>query len=262
MSKKRHLLIDADYLVYLGAFGVETEIDWGDDLWTLHSDLGDAQEKVSEMTRKIVDELKADKVTYVLSCPTESNFRRQLNPGYKANRTSRKPVCYKPLREWFIGAMGAVFWPRLEADDVLGILATESVPSEDRIIVSVDKDFKGIPGKFYRLRPTGEPEKIVVSVEQATQWHLLQTLMGDKVDGYNGIPGVGPKTAEKILQKAIDENAHLTGGLVACCWPAIVAAYQKAGLTEEDALLNARMAWILRDGDYNKTTNKIKLWTP
>jgi DNA polymerase-1 len=45
-------------------------------------------------------------------------------------------------------------------------------------------------------------------------------------------------------------------------WQTVVNTYEKAGMTEEDALLNARMAFILRDGYYNKETKEIKLWTP
>ena len=78
----------------------------------------------------------------------------------------------------------------------------------------------------------------------------MQTLAGDANDGYFGVTRVGLKTAEKILNKDGVE------------WQTVVNTYEKAGITEEDALLNARMAFILRDGYYNKETKEIKLWTP
>jgi DNA polymerase-1 len=42
----------------------------------------------------------------------------------------------------------------------------------------------------------------------------------------------------------------------------VVDAYLKAGLTEEDALMNARMARILRAEDWDFENNEVKLWTP
>jgi DNA polymerase-1 len=70
------------------------------------------------------------------------------------------------------------------------------------------------------------------------------------VDGYKGIPGVGAVGAKKILDKA--ENP----------WEDILASYEKAGLTYDDALRNARLARILRPGEYNSTTKEPILWTP
>ena len=43
-------------------------------------------------------------------------------------------------------------------------------------------------------------------------------------------------------------------------WEAVVDCFKKANLTEDDALLQARVAHILQDGDYEK--GKVKLWTP
>ena len=42
----------------------------------------------------------------------------------------------------------------------------------------------------------------------------------------------------------------------------MVKAYEKADMTEEDALLTARLAYILHDKDYNEETKEIKLWEP
>ena len=45
-------------------------------------------------------------------------------------------------------------------------------------------------------------------------------------------------------------------------WETVVTRYEKAGLKEKDAILNARMARILRKCEYNRTTNEVKLWSP
>jgi DNA polymerase-1 len=75
----------------------------------------------------------------------------------------------------------------------------------------------------------------------------MQTLTGDRVDGYPGCPGIGPARAEKIVD----------GG-----WDAVVDTYAKAGLNESVALVQARMAYILRKGDYIKSSSRVRLWTP
>ena len=87
-----------------------------------------------------------------------------------------------------------------------------------------------------------------ISLEQADRTHLTQALTGDITDGYSGCPGIGPKTAIKVLKEGD--------------WIEVVAAYEKVGLTEEDALIQARVARILRHGEYNKKTKEVKLWTP
>ena len=88
----------------------------------------------------------------------------------------------------------------LEADDLLGILATTLPKYSDAIVVSLDKDLRTIPGRH--LNPSKETSPAVVRVitelEADTAW-LMQTLMGDSTDGYTGVPGIGPKKAEKIL---------------------------------------------------------------
>ena len=72
------------------------------------------------------------------------------------------------------------------------------------------------------------------------------------VDGYSGFQRVANKTAEKIL----DEPPY---------WNKVVAAYNKSGLSEEVALENARLARILRKGEYLEGYDKegdVSLWTP
>jgi DNA polymerase I len=247
---KTILLIDGDVLVYQIGLACERETDWGDDIWTLHSDFGDARSAFESRIDSLKEKLKADDIRIALSCPTDAGFRRQLVPTYKSNRTNRKPLVHAPLREHLLNDWGAVLKPRLEADDVIGMWATEKT-TERRIVVSVDKDFAGVPCEFYKLKNHGEHEHRVVTKPEADRWHALQTLMGDAVDGYAGIKGVGIKTAEKIL-----------AGVEGDYWPTIKNAYEEAGLSEELALSNARLARILRHGEYNDTTNKIRLWTP
>lgn len=250
---KPTILLDGDVFVYQVGLSVEKPTDWGDDLWTLHADFNEAKTLLNAKINRLKEVLEADEVRIALSCPTEEGFRRQLVASYKSNRTgNRKPIVHRPLRQYLIDELGATVAPRLEADDLLGIWATTK-SKKPTILASIDKDFRGVPCEFYKLSQYGDnAARETITEEAASHWHALQTLMGDRVDGYAGVPGVGVKTAEKILSEVTDGNY----------WPVIKAAYEDAGLSEEVALENARLARILRHGGYNFRTNKIKLWTP
>ena len=130
----------------------------------------------------------------------------------------------------------------LEADDAMGIYATQH---KGNIIVSPDKDMRQIPGKLYNLETTQD-----ITAEEGTQWHYIQTLAGDQTDGYSGVPGIGVKRAETLFNK---EGYN---------WSTVVKAFEDKGLTEDDALLNARLARILTIDDYDTTRQEPILWTP
>ena len=242
-TEKPTLLIDGDTLVYEACFAVETPIHWGNDWWTLHADAAEAKQKIDAEVVELVEKLDAGGYKVCLSHP--ENFRKTIDPTYKSNRTSRKPICYGEVKAYVKEAWDAVMWPNIEADDCMGILATAD--PENTIIVSIDKDMRGVPARVYNYR---KPELGVVSISEAEadRFHLIQTLTGDTVDGYSGCPGIGPKRAEAIAD----------GG-----WEAVVEAYAKAGLGEEFAITQARLARILRSGEYIKKTGRIKrYWTP
>lgn len=200
------------------------------------------------MIRSFVGEITSlqkrfDTDYFTLYFSDSRNFRKELDPEYKGKRTKRKPVGYKRLLEWAQEHFTVVRYPMLEADDALG-LECHLDPS-DFVLVSPDKDMKQIACRLFN----GE-EEITVTPEEADYWFWTQTITGDPVDGYKGVPGMGAVGAKKLLDKAEEP------------WEAILGAYLKAGLTEEDAVRNARLARILRPGEYNSTTKQPILWTP
>jgi 5'-3' exonuclease len=79
-------------------------------------------------------------------------------------------------------------------------------------VVSIDKDMAQIPG--WHVNPTKDDFPRWVSEEEADYFLALQWLTGDSTDGIPGLPGIGPKKAEKLLgglrapgnpiQKALD----------------------------------------------------------
>jgi DNA polymerase-1 len=245
------LLVDGDIIVYQMTSSVEVEIEWEPDLWTLHSDAGQAKAKVEDALDVLFKESGADKMVIALS-DLGRNFRKDILPTYKDNRAGkRKPVAYRPVREFLHENYEVFERPGLEADDVLGILSTsKKLIQGDRAIWSIDKDMKTIPGTLYKGQGVYED----VFEADADYWHLIQTLTGDTADGYKGCPGVGPVKAEKFLKPFI--------GSVPDMWLQVEAAFVNAGLTREDALQQARVARILRASDYDFKAKEPILWEP
>ena len=147
-------------------------------------------------------------------------------------------------------------------------------------MVTIDKDMSTLPGLHYRLHQTvlGVFE---VTEAQADLFHLKQGIAGDVTDGYAGCPGWGMETAEQYLAepfKFVKETRVLKSGKNAgeervewkrhplsedeTIWDGIVSLYTKAGLTEQDAIVQMQVARILRTSDYNFKTKEPILWTP
>ena len=251
----RTALIDADVLAFQAAVVSEKATNWGDGLWTLHAYEEDAQGAFEGSVTKLIEATGADKA--ILAFSDKVNWRKAVLPTYKSNRAgSRQPLLRSHLAAWAQGQFDCYVRPTLEGDDVLGILATLKRKKGDEVVVcSIDKDFKTIPGFHYNF---GKREFFEVSAGEADYWHLMQTLTGDTVDGYSGLPGVGPVAAEKLLAPFWRAEEFDAEG----AWEAVVAAFDKKGLGEEEALTQARVARICRASDYDFTSKEVILWTP
>ena len=240
-------VIDADILLYKACRVAEEEVNWGDDQWILWSDLNKVKTIIDDQIDLLVEEMNAHRS--ILCFSDKRNYRKEINPEYKANRRGgRKPLCFKEALQYCKDQYPFRQFPNLEADDVMGIIATTE-NDNDYIIVSEDKDLLTIPGLHWDLKT----KKIYsLSTEEADFNFFAQTLTGDAVDNYKGCPSVGKVTAEKLLRTAEKDGEDL--------WKTVVKRFEKAGLTEKDAIQNARMARILRKCEYNRETNEVNLW--
>ena len=90
----------------------------------------------------------------------------------------------------------------------------------------------------------------LIEEDDGKKWHLVQSLAGDQTDGYAGLSGVGVKRATTLFESK------------GYSWKTVVDAYEEKGFTEEDALLNARLARILTVDDYDFKKRKPIPWTP
>lgn len=247
---KTTLLIDGDIVAYKVA--ARNEYTYYDseikqDIYLCNNNEATAQ--IDEFLNLLTKQLKSDTMRVLLS--DKKNFRKKVLPSYKENRKGqRKPVALGAMRQYLETAYKAEKWANLEADDVIGILATENT-DEKRIMVSIDKDFESVPGWLFN--PDKDEAPRLITLEKANHKFYTQVMTGDAVDGYKGIPGLGPKKVEKLLSWANNERDY---------WPIIKEAFIKANLTEEDALVQARCARILRSQDYDYKKKKAILWKP
>jgi len=235
------LLIDADYIVYKSCAAAETELDFGDDVILVTSNFSDAYNATTRELTKLKDEFGALS-DIVLFFSDYKNFRKKVYPDYKGHRNRKKPCGYKRVVNQLKTEFETIIMPTLEADDSLGIYATQY---PGNIVISPDKDMKQIPGKLYNL-----DETFTISPEEGAKWHLIQSISGDSTDGYSGVPGIGVKRAETLFNKE------------GYSWKTVVNAYKAKDLTEADALINARLARILTFDDYDFNKRQPKLWTP
>lgn len=247
MSKPRILLIDADVLAYEAAMSNEKAVEFEPGYWTWLVEFAEVVKTFDSMLAEIMDTLKGDSVKLCLT-DSDGNFRKTVLPTYKGNRAKvKKPLALKAIRQYLIDECNAYLKPGLEGDDCMGILATWPGLVGTKIIVSIDKDMKTIPALVCRWPMERKPT--LVTEAEADYWHLFQTLTGDTTDGYAGCPGMGKVGATKLL------DADPT-------WAAVSAAFTKAKLTEDDALVQARVARILRAGDFDFQKKEPILWTP
>lgn len=258
------LLIDADFTLFQACSAVERESvftnEAGAPVHILHSAFDEALETFNRKVQSFVDKLEADEAILVFSGP--NNFRKEVWDGYKAHRAAtRKPLCYWTVIDYLKQGdqYRVIAEDCLEGDDYIGILATRP-SSVDRIIVSDDKDMMTLPNtRIWRMNGMVE-----TTLESAEDFWMYQTLMGDSTDGYKGCPGIGPVAAKKIVEAPGDR------------WANVVKAYETAYAKDKDptrakwlgmepeelAILNARLARILRHTDWNATDRRPILWNP
>ena len=235
------LLIDADFTVYKCCAAAETEIDFGDDVIVVTSKFSEAYACVMREIKKIQRHFGSfDDIILFFSSP--DNFRKKIQGDYKGHRNRKKPCAYKRVINKLKTEFEVITMPTLEADDAMGIYATKY---PGNIIVSPDKDMRQIPGKLYDFK-----EVVDITPEEGARWHLIQSLAGDNTDGYAGCPSIGIKKATSIFQ----EKGYT--------WKAVAETFVEKGLTEADALVNARLARILTTEDFDHDKQEPILWTP
>ena len=182
--------------------------------------------KVDDLIDKITFYTDSDEYRVFLT--GSNNFRKAIYPEYKAHRPTEKPFWLQAIRDYLVKEYKAEVCDGQEADDALGINQTS-----ETIICTIDKDLLMIPGQHYNFV---KDEFKTVTYLDGLKHFYMQCLQGDRSDNIKGIPGVGPKKAERILNGCVTEYD-------------LFKAVRNAYSNDEEFLMNGRVLWIRRNED-------------
>lgn len=228
-------LIDGDLVAYRCAASAEND---GLDIAVLRAD---------KLMRDLLEATSSE--TYRAFLTGSSNFRKQLDPEYKANRKDTVPPQYlQQVREYLVVEWKAEVQDGIEADDALGIYQNKYPKSQmdgwsiigiDTIICSLDKDLLQVPGKHYRWQIgtnkwTKEAEFLEINYIDGLRSFYKSSLVGDKSDNIRGIQGIGSVRAEKALRDSQDEQSMFN-----IC--------RSLYNDDERFIRNLKLLWIMRE---------------
>ena len=214
-------------------------------------------------TTAMLDILKNEKPTHlaIVFDPPGPTFRHETFPEYKANRDETPEDIRASIPHVYAMAeamrIPTITEPGFEADDMIGYLSVLAEKEGfDVYMMTPDKDYAQLVTekvRMYRPGRQGNPAQVWGPAEVCERFGIedplqvidLLGLMGDSADNIPGVPGIGPKTAAKLLGKygsmetLLDSTAELKGK-------------QKENLENfrEQALLSKHLATIVTDIAY------------
>jgi DNA polymerase I len=244
--KTKVFLIDASPIFYKAFFAIPP----------LSSKRGIPTNAVFGFMNTLIRLLKEHKPTHLAICfDSRSNFRKSLYPAYKENRITMdsKLAVQIPVLKDLINTMGIKLIEKegYEADDLIGMLAklSESLGA-DVVIISPDKDMSQLVNENItilddknKVFKNSEVVKNEFGVEPSNIVDLLG-LSGDVSDGIPGVPGIGGKTAVKLITEfgsveKILENLDKVKG----------ANQKKLTDNKELALISKKLATIITENE-------------
>ena len=198
----------------------------------------------------------------------EPTFRHELSPIYKGDRPSMPTELSEqiPYLHALIRALGIPLHtlPGAEADDIIGTLAKRAEAMGHQVLISTgDKDMAQLVTEKVTLEDSFKEKPLDVDgvFEKFGVWpnQIIDylTLMGDASDGIMGVPGVGAKTAAKLLTEygsigGILENVDKIKGKVG----------QNIKEHVDGIALDHQLASIVIDLDLNFGYDDLKLCEP
>lgn len=217
--------------------------------------------------QKLMRRIQPTHMAVIFDTP-EPTFRHELSPIYKGDRPSMPEELSQqiPYLHALIRALGIPLHtlPGAEADDVIGTLAKRAEKEGHQVLISTgDKDMAQLVTDKVTLEDSFKDKPMDVDgvFEKFGVWpnQIIDylTLMGDASDGIRGVPGVGAKTAAKLLTEygsigGILENVDKIKGKVG----------QSLKDNVEGIALDHQLASIVIDLDLNLTYDDLKLCDP
>ena len=216
-ARSRLLLLDGHSLAYRAFFALPVE--------NFSTTTGQPTNAVYGFTAMLINVLRDEAPTHVAVTfdVSRSNFRQAAYSDYKAGR-AETPSDFKGQVSLVREVLDALRIPVVtaegyEADDVIATLATQAAADGmDVLIVTGDRDaFQLVDERvtvLYNSRGVSDMRRMTPEAVQdkyglsATQYPEFAALRGDPSDNLPGIPGLGEKTATKLIQQYGDV-AHL-----------------------------------------------------
>ena len=174
----------------------------------------------TQMLLNLVAQRKPDYLCMVIDSGDETVFRKEIFSEYKANRKAA-PDDFEPQERRILQVVRDIGVPifakqGFEADDLIATIARELCDQDYEIfIVSRDKDLRQIVNNCTKMYDVQNDKVIDLSVMEQEHGYTpaeaieIQTLTGDAIDNVPGIPGVGEKTAVKLVKKYGSADAVL-----------------------------------------------------
>jgi DNA polymerase-1 len=198
------LLIDGMYLVYSAFYTHQA-------MRTIQGEPTGAVFGFISRVESLIQELKPDRLAVAFDSKAK-NFRRDLYPEYKAKRLQppEELIQQLPLIREYLEYRGIYFLekPGLEADDIIALMAKRYAAAGGEVLIfSADKDLFQLvaerisvfhPKLKQKLDRAGVKDFFGIYPEQIVDY---LSLAGDASDNIPGIPGVGDKTATKLIEK-------------------------------------------------------------
>lgn len=269
-------LIDGDMVVHMACAAQQIVGDFDDGQG--EEIMFDTEEAMMGAVRLTHRWMKGAGCSHSIVCFSEGdNFRKLIYPEYKANRKGiEKPKAYAAVKEAIEVEYETWSIPGLEADDLMGIAGSRD--PGNFVVVSRDKDMLTIPGTIFNPDHDKRPRRIRVGV--ADQLWMKQTMTGDTVDNYPGIPMVGDVKAQEILtkphrlirgpveyykrgkNKGQMKPPTWSKGPTCTLWESMLSYAERHGVDETHLITMARVARILRTGEFDTDNRIVKLWHP
>lgn len=208
---KKLFLLDGHALIYRAHFAFITRPLINSKGWNVSA--------VQGFMRTVWDMMQSEKPTHlaVVFDPKGGTFRHEKYEPYKANREAQpEDISFAiPWVEKIVKAMNipVVIVPNYEADDVIGTLAKQAAEKDYEVfMVTPDKDFgQLVTDRVFLYKPGRQGNEVEVwgKKEVCERWGIRRVeqvidmlgLMGDAVDNIPGLPGIGEKTAAKLLEE-------------------------------------------------------------
>ena len=209
MKKEKIVLIDSNNIAYRAFFALPDTITTSSGIIT-NAVLG-----FTNMILKLAEDLRPDTIICAFDSKTPT-FRHKMFDQYKIHRKKMPDelIHQIPLIKQVMGAFNIVCIEEdgMEADDILASLAkTASETYTQTIIVTGDKDMLQMVSDNIKVLSTkrsitdtivydgdGVEKKLGVRPDKVKD---LLALMGDSSDNIPGVPGIGPKTAVKLIKQ-------------------------------------------------------------